>query len=42
MVISFGLVSTSSGHSRLFQLHTKVKMATADTTGRASGMTICR
>src|SRR3954468_11038841 len=39
MVISLGLVSTTSGHSRLFQLHTNVKMATADTTGRLSGIT---
>src|SRR3954469_9777659 len=38
MVISFGLVSTTSGQSRLFQLHTNVKMATAETTGRLSGM----
>lgn len=33
-----GLVSTSSGQSRSFQVVTKLKIATAATAGRASGM----
>ena len=32
-----GLVSTSSGQSRWFQLNTNVKMATAASAGRVSG-----
>ena len=42
MVMSFGFVSTSSGHSRLFQDQTNVKIATAETAGRVSGMMIVR
>ena len=40
--VSFGLVNASSGHSRLFHDHTNVKIATADTAGRASGIAIVR
>ena len=42
IVMSFGLVSTSSGQSRLFQDLTKVKIATAATAGRVSGIMIVR
>src|SRR5690242_7025632 len=40
MVISLGFDNTSRGQSRLFQLQTNVKMATAETTGRLSGRTM--
>ncbi len=41
-VIRSGLLSTSNGQSRSFQVVTNVKMATAATAGRASGSTIRR